>query len=99
MKAGADTVPYRRLAEELFQLGELFFEHLRGRGLEVEPEQWLSVALTDVEPPVLQLDGDPVKVVDLPLLVDVRDLADLPVLVLDLEVDLAALAVPLQGLD
>ena len=78
----------------------------RGRArLEVEAQERLGVAGAHVEPPprrvaeVAELDRDAVEVVDLALLVDVGQLADLPVLVLDLEVDLPGLAVPLQGLD
>ena len=83
----------RGLAQDLLQLLKLRLHFLRTLRLQVQSQQRLGVALSHVEPPVAVVDRDAVEVIDLALLVGVAELADLAVLVFDLEVDLAALAV------
>src|SRR4051794_8960414 len=88
-----------RLAQVTLELAKFFLEHLRRAGFEVQPEHRFRVALADVEPPFPHVDRAPVEVVDLPLLVPVGDLSDLRILVLDLEVDLPAVAIATQRVD
>src|SRR5690242_627603 len=90
---GKRLAPVDRLAEDLLELVQFFLEQLGCFRLEVEAEQGLGVGLADVEPPVAEVDGDAVEVVDLGLFVVLGQFADLGLLVLDLEVDLAGLAV------
>ena len=67
--------------------------------LQVQSQQRLGVALADVEPPVLELDRDPVEVVHAAGLIRVGQLANLPVLVFHLEIHLAGLRVALERID
>ena len=58
-----------RLAEEVFQFGQSFFEHFLGFGLDIQSQKRLGVAGAHVKPPVLELDCHAVQIVYLPFAV------------------------------
>src|SRR5258706_16215703 len=93
------SMAVRGIAEVFFEFAEFVLEHFGGGGFEVQAEHRFGVALADVEPTVAQVDRDAVEVVDLPFFVGVSDLADLAVLVFDLEIHFAGLAVALERID
>ena len=71
------------------------FALVAGLGFEVEAEQRLGVRRPEVEPPRVELDGQPVEVVLAAVGVSSADLGEHGIDVVDVGVDLAALRVAL----
>src|SRR5882724_4578137 len=85
----------RRLPQQPDQLLLPARELLLRLRLQHEPQVGLGVRGADVGPPGGVVDRDAVEIVDLGVLVALGEARDLPLLVLDYEVDLGALGVAL----
>ena len=47
--------------DDFKQFLRLLFQHLLGLGLDVQPEERLGLARADIEPPVIELDCQPIQ--------------------------------------